>query len=185
MTAVAHVTVDLDGKPSSTAHVTTGGAAAVLYTDGTGNTPAGDNSLTVASDGTVAFYAAPGDYKIAFTNRNGHGESHHVSVQLATGGAFRVSDDVPVDGAVLSYDATSDEYVPSTDVSVATLETSGAATVGGDLLHAGTHVGFFGHSGATKPALSYSRATANETAAEAALRAALAGLGLITDNTTT
>jgi len=173
MPSVAHVTVDLNAKPSSTAHVTTGGAAATLYTDATGTTPAGDNALTIASDGSVSFYAVPGDYKVAFTNENGHGESHHVSVQLAVGGAFKVSDDVPADGAILAYDEASDEYVPSDDV-----------TVPGDLLHTGTHVGFFGHAAATKPALNYSRATAGETAAEAALRVALAGLGLITDNTT-
>lgn len=45
-------------------------------------------------------------------------------------------------------------------------------------------VGFFGTRGVARPALSYSRSGAGETAAGAAIRSALATLGLVTDSTT-
>lgn len=56
---------------------------------------------------------------------------------------------------------------------------------GGVFQHQGSQLAFYDVPPVTRPALSYSRSTDGETAALAALRTALASLGLIADNTTT
>jgi Pectate lyase superfamily protein len=66
----------------------------------------------------------------------------------------------------------------------ATLTLAGLGTGGAVLGGTGDRVGFYGTTPATRPVLNYSRGGAGETAAEAAMRAALATLGLITDSTT-
>lgn len=141
MPAVTHVHAKIAAKASSTAHVLIGGAAATLYTDGTGNTPAGDNAVTAGSDGSVTFFASAGDYVVTSVNNAGQSQSAHLSVALAHGGAFQLSTDAPADGDVLVYNATTDEYEPSTALTdVATTVTELAAGQGITLPTADPHV---------------------------------------------
>lgn len=81
-------------------------------------------------------------------------------------------------------DAGSDlELVARTDAGAAGPQVFIAKRTGDSTWGAsGKKLGFFGSAGAVKPVLSYSRAT--ETAETAALRTALAALGLVTDSTT-